>query len=299
MAKILVGIMTNGEQEFRASQDSLKNQKNCDFDYFIIAGKSSFEAHKILYANFTAHQANYCGFMKLDADMVLVHDDILHQAHEILSSGQYGLIMHHVHDYLSQLITPALYVFRNDCQFYDVGDPLLHDTQPLIVGESYFNKAVWANHMPNCSYQQAVRFGFHRSLKIIQINSYAKILRNMLLEWTVLQNVYFAYKKQGDERRLWALLAAHHVIFGKDSDRDKVSSNYGGSYVEDFVFSVAQQNPTKIFDQIANIWQDHLTIISQIAKLFEKPPLDSAHMNFQLPFIKGENYEKALIQKFV
>ncbi len=303
MKKILIGIMENGEGDFTHCLQSLEKQENCPFEYFIIQNETSFHAHQILYANFTRYKNNYSGFVKIDADMVLNNNNILEKISKILQTGQYGITMGYVDDYLSCLATPALYGFRNDCIFFDVKDPLLHDLQPKYFDKFHYSQEIWAHHMKYCNEFQAFRFGYHRMMKIIQINSYQKILRNLLIEWGILHNIYHKYIEFGDEKRIMAIISAHHFLFAPDDEKQKIMQDYNGDYVKKlFVEFIKNKNIYK--DKIMKIWENPLPIIHQIHKYFESPALDSqifTHNNSETTISEynPNNYKNIIIKNFM
>ena len=75
--RILVGTLHCGESQYDRCVEALKNQSLQSFEHFTISDLPDAEAHRRLYRRFMASAATFDLFLKLDADMVLSHPDVL------------------------------------------------------------------------------------------------------------------------------------------------------------------------------------------------------------------------------
>jgi len=215
--KILVGMMYSGENEYPLAIDSLKKQSFKQWELFTIENKPNKEAHDLLYKTFMASSNNYTLFMKLDADMVCQHKDMLLKIVELFNENKkLDLLGIDVLDWYSNILIPSQLTYSNRCQWGGNADQLMVDQHPINV-QDYLSIseppiAGIIKHSPNPSPIQAYQFGIHRGLKACLVDRAEKKIPRALGHWTILSHIWQNYRRKPDIRLLYTITGVEFVL---------------------------------------------------------------------------------------
>lgn len=202
MKKVFVGTMYCGEGDFDACCQAIINQKNVEIQHVIISNQPEKDAHNALWKSWRAVQyEGYDMFVKVDADTVLAHDEVLSELGNMMSDNpRITAIQAPLLDYFTDGNINGLNCFSPKVTFLDSKDPLFCDRQ-VDVGHDITVKADGVvdrlkpagYHCFRTNDKQSFHFGLHRALKN-QIH--------------IINSVKAAWKKNGDRQRALALLGA-------------------------------------------------------------------------------------------
>lgn len=196
LPKFFVVTMSSGENDFEHCIEAVKRQRNVEIVHNTITGYSEIDAHNIMYEMFNECDPN-CVRAKIDADMVLVHDNVFEiVAHEFISNKNIEEIDCGLHDYLTDTIMSGMHFYSRKVRFNRQTDTLFCDRNITVPKQTYvkaLTNPYLATHMHFCSERSAFRYGFHRALK---------------KQHNVLKNVLCSWKRTGDRRMGFALLGA-------------------------------------------------------------------------------------------
>lgn len=243
----LVGMLYTGENEYAVSMAALQRQSLRDWDLVRIENAPNKQAHNRLYRTFMERADEYRFFLKLDADTVLHDEHSLETLYALLDVPQRDTLVIDVHDWISDSLFPAgMQAYSNRVRWPASPDLLMVDHTPTFSGHGHrqhLPPAPLAEHSPDPSPFQAFRFGVHRCLKAIQPDRRAKDVRRAVLHWSVLKNIWRAYRSRGDTRRLAALLGAEAVL-SELGDRLQLLESYSGPYARE-LFERLNRDPTE------------------------------------------------------
>jgi hypothetical protein len=223
MHKVLILLLSSGENELEDCKLSIKNQKNVDFDIFHIKDLPNKEAHLKLYKTIEENIDYYSIFVKVDADMVFLDDYKLYEIIKCFTKDdELDHIAFSVFDWYSQKAIIGMNAFSNRCFWPKFDDLLFVDPLPCYPGKS---KIVWnspapvALHSPNPSIIESIQFGFHRGKKIVQYDRRIPVINRSNFQYNLMYQVYAQMLLDSDERRLAVLYGLKYAISNK---RDKV-----------------------------------------------------------------------------
>jgi hypothetical protein len=232
----LVGMLYSGENEYAASVAALERQSLRDWDLLRLENLPNKEAHDRLYRAFMQRAGDYRFFLKLDADTVLRDEHSLQTLHTLLDVPQRDTLVIDTHDWISNSLIPAgMQAYSNRVRWPANPDMLMVDHTPSYPGKGhrqYLPPAPIADHSPDPSPFQAFRYGVHRCLKAIQPDRREKDIRRAVLHWSLLKNIWRAFRAAGDSRRLAALLGAE-ALLSELGDRLKLLESYSGGYAKE------------------------------------------------------------------
>jgi hypothetical protein len=172
---VWVGTMFCGEGDFDKSKEALKKQKGVQVVHHIISHMPEREAHNALWGAWRKYRSENpdCTFVKIDADTVLRHDNVLNhivglfQAHARVTGIQCQL-----DDYFTGGFIAGLNCFSPRVTFRDTADDLFCDRNVDVdhdvvmrMGDLPESLTPAAYHCHYASPQQAFHFGVHRILK--------------------------------------------------------------------------------------------------------------------------------------
>ncbi|MCZ6680588.1 MAG: hypothetical protein O7E52_25430 [Candidatus Poribacteria bacterium] len=194
-------------------------------------------------------------FMKLDADMVLMRENVLEEIVEYFSNRrELDHAVFSVRDFASDSDILGLHVFSNRATWPICSERLFVDPDPSIPG---LKEYVWgppapvAHHSPNPSEGQLFSFGVHRATKVIQIGRTAQF-RTMtaLVQWKLLLGVAQKFMRKSERRLLFALYGAElvrrrEIVLFNDSYKGVVASEH---------FEAARQMSTPALKHECAFW---------------------------------------------
>jgi len=199
---IFVGTLESGEGDFKECCLAIQQQKFVEPLHKAICGLPEKEAHNELWKTWeeikkkepTCHL-----FVKVDADTVLAHDEVLWDIFNLFAANQRLTgVQAYIKDFYTDEFIYGLNCFSREVVFNETKDPLMCDRNVdtnhdvVLRGNELpasLNPA--ALHCYHSNELQSFHYGLHRSLKG-QKDILAKVKR--------------AWLKHGDDRRMWALL---------------------------------------------------------------------------------------------
>ena len=220
--KILVGIMYCGEQEYPECLESIKMQTYEDFDYFTIENLPNKDAHDLLYKKFMEHENTHDLFIKIDADMVLIRDDLFERiVNKFKSTPGLKNLEIAVHDYFSNKLIWGLHTYRNDMKWIKKDDQLLVDyvyRDNFREGERLADDKEFAPAAIHCkspSLFQSFHYGIHKALKVIQPDR--KVLQPQwcTYHWDIINHIKNNFIGSSDIRIGMSLLGTEIGLTGQ------------------------------------------------------------------------------------
>ena len=200
MAKIFVGTMRSGEEEFYESRKCILAQRNVEVVHFIIDSLPEYEAHNALWSAWNDVKKGFDIFIKVDADTLVDDPDKFSKiAEEFQKNSRLTGMQIPLHDYFMDGPVLGLNCFSPKVIFTPARSRLHADHADSGHDIVYRNEQV-AHLAPagrHCAYpndKQAFHYGLHRMKK----NQRETILK-----------VYRAWKSSGGNARLIALYGAH------------------------------------------------------------------------------------------
>lgn len=213
--RIFVGTLHCDENDFSFCTNSLLKQKSVEVTHHIISNLSEKDAHNALWAAWRNAKdvGEYDFFVKLDADTVLAHENVLIDIAKVfMSNDSITGLQAPLHDFYTDTNIAGLNCFTPVVVFNDTKDDLFCDRN-IDVNH---NVVVGMNNVPaslrpaglHCHYAseiQAFRYGYHRALK---------------KQTQLLNTVQVAYENHKDNLR-------RYVIEGwKLASRQRISCDY-------------------------------------------------------------------------
>lgn len=170
--KVFVGTMESGEADFPACREAIMNQTHSPTFHYIVSGMTEPEAHRRLYEEWEAAKADFDLFLKVDADTVLAHPNViaatvaLFAANPRLTGTQAWL-----YDHMTATKIFGLGCMRNTVRLATRTNPLYPDRvdfshDQVLRGDSLpdaLNPAGY--HCRTVNDAQAFHYGLHRMLK--------------------------------------------------------------------------------------------------------------------------------------
>lgn len=199
--RVFVGTLYSGEGDFEKCNVAIQEQLGVSVDHLVIKHLPEKEAHNALWAEWRSRQSSFDFFVKVDADTVLSHPNVLNKFWETLQSNpRITGIQAPLHDYFTDRFINGLNCFSPKVIFQDTKDSLFCDRKVDINHDimiSSDNVCVElkpaGKHCHNSSDLQAFHFGFHRALK---------------RQNEILQFVRQAWDRDHDRLREFAILGA-------------------------------------------------------------------------------------------
>lgn len=254
--RILIGTLHVDENEFDACKRALAEQTYTNRVHHVISGQPNAEAHRQLYRYIMENRDNYDLFIKLDADMVLRTPQTLAQiVKEFEKAPDLDHAVFLVHDWISGLSIIGMHVFSNRVSWNITEEQLFVDPDPQRPGQKKVftqSPSPVANHSPDPTPAQAFRFGVHRSSKILQPSRWWVDRAQADFQWTLLLNILKCYQREGDRRRLLALLGAQWRMSGKQAGKP---DSYTDARVAEAFEELAQDSDEGLAARLSPAWQ--------------------------------------------
>lgn len=211
MPKVFVGTMYYNEGDYDECVAAIRRQRNVDVTHVIISNLPERIAHNQLWSAWRLNKdKGFDFFVKVDADTVLAHDDVLSEISKLFESNhRITGIQAPLHDYFTDSFINGLNCFTPKVVFQDTTDGLFCDrnvdvNHDIVVGSADVSAALKPAglHCFHSSDEQAFHFGLHRALK---------------RQTHTINLVNAAYNKFQDRKRRFALAGAHAADrFGHD-----------------------------------------------------------------------------------
>lgn len=218
-----------GEGDYLECHRAIAKQSGVTITHHLVSNLPEKEAHNALWASWREVKHEHDFFVKLDADTVLAHDEVLlefwrmMQANPRITGIQAPLL-----DYFTDGHINGLNCFSPKVTFRDTSDALFCDRQVdvdhdiVIKSGNVVERLRPAGfHCYHATEKQAFHFGIHRALKN---------------QTQVIDLVRQAQKRHGDDIRAWALIGAglRPVFYGQAGDGSWGGGwNYGDALFND------------------------------------------------------------------
>jgi hypothetical protein len=256
--RILIGTLYVDEKERDSCERALAIQGYSSWNHRVFAGLENREAHRQLYQYFMDNRDKYELFIKLDADMVLRSPDSLALiVNEFENTDNLDHAVFHVKDWMSGLQIIGLHVFSNrvswrltDEQLFVDPDPVCPGIKKLVVD---FPSPI-ADHSPDPSPFQAFRFGAHRASKILQSGRLWIDCAQADFQWQMLTNIHDCWQREGDRRRVLALLGAQWVL---TAHMKGMPDGYTGDTVHHIYRNIEQLDDNLLAERLSRAWQSN------------------------------------------
>lgn len=167
--KVLAGILYSGEPTLPRVIAALEAQRDIDLRIILIGRFNQWEAHRRLYHTFNETGTDVDLFVKVDADMVILHERLLATASAFVSDhDELDRISFGVQDWLSGRPILGMHVWRSSVRWLEEPPPLHTDDARTSV-RSHLSlpepPCTLVLHAPEPSDLQATRYAARRALK--------------------------------------------------------------------------------------------------------------------------------------
>ena len=190
--KIFVGTMEHGEEDFSLCKDAIQSQLGVEVTHCVVSNLPEKEAHESLFSAWNEAKLDHELFLKVDADTVLSHKNVIKSYVEIFQkNSRVTGVQAWLHDYMTDSLIYGLTCLRNTVNVSTRVDKLYPDRADtghdvVLRGHALPESLIPAGkHCWHSSESQAFRYGFHRGKKNQQ---------------DILKNVYLAWEKNGLDR---------------------------------------------------------------------------------------------------
>lgn len=177
--KALVLTLYCGEAEYEACKASVTRQVNVETEHVYFEWLPNSEAHEAVYRTIMERSDQFDVFLKLDADMVLVHENAIRDVYEImLEVPETDHLSMPVYDLPSGTFLMGFHLFSRRAGWTFPLDPLFPDRNPDVPGIQRIDDSLQrriVDHMPSPSPCQAFALGVHRASKIAQVGRENKL----------------------------------------------------------------------------------------------------------------------------
>jgi len=198
---VVVGTMYCNEGDYIESGRMLARQLGVNIEQHVITNKPEKEAHNELWASFRTAKSRANMFVKLDADTVLAHDEVLLELWKLMSSNpRITGIQSPLLDYFTDANINGLNCFSPKITFLDSIDPLFCDRRvdvdhDIVIGSDNVPNTLRpaGYHCHHTHDAQSFHFGLHRALK-----NQTRVINMTTLAW----------RKHRDRQRALALMGA-------------------------------------------------------------------------------------------
>ena len=213
---IQIITMYCGEHEYDACKASVASQNyDGDINHVLIENLPNVAAHKQCYQTIMDGAGHYDLCIKLDADMVFMHDAAISDIVAYWrAQNQPDHMVFAVHDFIPDRLSIGVHVFTKNCRWnLDTHDGLFVDPNPQFHGHStktLDTPAPFVSHAANPSDDGAYHFGIHRALKAFQYGRFLKEPQG-LEAFRILQATADHYKRTLNPKAELALMGAEAV----------------------------------------------------------------------------------------
>lgn len=238
--RVFVGTMHYQEGDFQSCLRAVQGQRGISLTHFLVSGLGERRAHEELWAEWRIAAPEHDVFVKVDADTVLAHEEVLVELWRLMvSDTRITGIQAPLHDFFTDGFINGLNAFSPRVTFRDSTDPLFVDRVDMGHDVIIQSGAVPTRlqpaglHCHEATDAQAFHYGLHRALK-----GQAHVIDRVRSAWT----------KTNDRTRAMALLGARAA--------SAFSDRCGFSYPDDR-FKQALAAAIVSFDDLTDqVWRD-------------------------------------------
>ena len=176
LPRVFVGTMFSIENQFKDCINVIQSQKEIHVTHEIISGLREHDAHVKLYESWEKMKDQYDAFIKVDADMILKDDLVLHRMTEEINRSVkdgYTSIQCPLYDYYIEDMIFGLNCYSTKVIFHTPSSKLFCDRSTSnnftkvirSSADSHFDLFPAGSHCDNPSEKQAFMWGYHRGAK--------------------------------------------------------------------------------------------------------------------------------------
>lgn len=218
---VFVGTMESGEGDFLECKKAVSRQIGVHINHCIISGLSEKDAHNELWDSWNENKCDYDYFVKIDADTVLKHSYVIKYVVDIMREHHATGMQVPIHDFFTDGLINGMNCFSPQVIFKKTVSDLYCDRVDTNHGKQIKGRLVprhiipCANHCHHSTKKQAFHFGVHRMLKG---------------QRDVIDSVENAWRRLGDDRRLYCLIGAKMSSEFTNSDFNYSDSKFNGVF---------------------------------------------------------------------
>ncbi len=217
-ARVLVGTMHSIENQFEECLDAVRRQRGVEVEHFMVEGLGNREAHAKLYSSFMERADEFDVFVKVDADMVILRDDLLARiAERFAREPDLDLVTIPVHDFFTDSLISGLHGFRSSVRWPERTDRVFvdDDAVPMDRRVVAMDLAPAARHCANPSPFQSFHFGLHRGVKLRSglRQGLARAAWNQG-HWEAIGALWKHFRRTQDPQVGWAALGSELALRG-------------------------------------------------------------------------------------
>jgi len=252
LTKILVGTLFSGENEYDACLEAIRKQSFQNFDHMLIENLPELEAHNKLYRAFIDHADEYELLIKVDADTVLLSEDLFARIVEKFAENQWLEVMNiGVLDFFTDEMIPAgIQIYRNTVRWDFSKDTVFPDVPVMDPQRYLYDKtelAPAATHCQDPSVPQSFHYGVHRGLKSVQ-------KKHSSFHWKTIEKVWQKFLNTQDRRLGFAVLGAELMYSGVFGREDQ---NYTNPRMDQALSVYLDYSSTELKREIQRLRMQH------------------------------------------
>lgn len=232
--RVLVLTLYSGEKQLDDCNSALKNQTFLNWQQQIFRFLPNVEAHRCLYQEIMRRDGEFDLFVKLDADMVLSRVSALEEmVGRFVKEPGLDHAVFPVRDWYSGCDIMGVNMFTRRARWSAAEDRLFVDSSPAVPGTRrvFSGEEPVAAHAPEPTLEEALLFGRHRALKIVQRGRWFKNVQQAAFQLGLLGSVWDLFLASEDLRRGAALWGAEQVFSNAERELNfkTISGKYEGS----------------------------------------------------------------------
>ena len=168
--KVFVGTMYCGESEFEECCDSINSQIGVKINHIIIKNKNEYDAHNLLWKEWSDSKKDYDIFIKIDADTIILRKTAFLEILDLFSNKKVTGVQILLHDYFTDSLIPGLNSFSNKVVFKKSKKRLFADHsdsnhEKVLKEKCVEHLAPIGLHCKKPHDRQSFHYGLHRKLK--------------------------------------------------------------------------------------------------------------------------------------
>ena len=212
--RVLVAMLYSGEAQMERALSALATQRGVCIHLVLLSGFTNREGHDRLYYVFMENAGEFDYFLKLDADMEILHACRVATAIERIQSEAADHLVVPLFDWLSDRPIHGAHLFRSHMVWeMDGNEKLFVDPNPANAVRKVvvpLSEAAFALHNREPAEADAYAFGVHRARKAMQRGSDVGRYRCQQArdQMRLLGTILAAVRAKPDRRRWFALVGA-------------------------------------------------------------------------------------------
>lgn len=185
--KVFVGTLYCKENDYDEHTKAINDQENVTVTHHTICNMPEREAHNCLWDSWESAKKDHDLFVKIDADTVLAHNNVLHDICKLFNDEpRLTGVQCYLHDYFTNELIYGLNCFSKKVTFARLDDKLYCDRADgnhdiVIRGNALPSTLIPAGfHCYHANDVQAFHYGLHRALK-----NQTNVIQSVIKTWQV------------------------------------------------------------------------------------------------------------------